>query len=86
MRFCLKISTRHSLPELKPLLGPEPGKVFVTGVDLGLTRDGSAVVTLLCVDNDGSASKITLADQQALASDRPAKRQTISRLRSTYST
>lgn len=38
------------------------GKVFVTGVDLGLTRDGSAVVTL-CVDSDGS-TKIHLVDHK----------------------
>lgn len=50
-------------PEHRPLLGGEAGKVFVTGVDLGLTRDGSAVVTL-CVDSDGSASKIDLVDHK----------------------
>ena len=35
---------------LQPMAGSEPGWLFVAGIDLGLTRDGSAVVVLAVPD------------------------------------
>ena len=48
------------LQELSPLDGPEPGCLYVAGVDLGLTRDCSAVV-VLAVRKGGRSSRIRLA-------------------------
>ena len=48
------------LPDLQPMTGQEPGWLFVAGVDLGLTRDFSAVV-VLAVPAGGTAGKIRLA-------------------------
>ena len=36
---------------MRPVIGREPGWVYVSGVDLGLTRDCSAVVTLAIPDH-----------------------------------
>ncbi len=48
------------LPELSPMSGNDPDWKFVAGLDLGLTRDCSAVV-VLAVPSDGKAGKIRLA-------------------------
>lgn len=45
---------------LEPMTGKESGWLYVGGVDLGLTRDGSAVV-VLAVPTGGLAGKIRLA-------------------------
>jgi hypothetical protein len=45
---------------LQPMSGAEPGWLFVAGVDLGLTRDCSAVV-VLGVPSGGTAGRIRLA-------------------------
>ncbi len=49
------------LSELSPMNGRESGWLFVAGVDLGLTRDCSAVI-VLAVPDGGRAGKIRLAD------------------------
>lgn len=46
--------------ELTPMTGRERGYLFVAGVDLGLTRDGAAVVAL-AVPEGGHAGRIRLA-------------------------
>ncbi len=48
------------LPDLQPMTGLEPGWLFVAGVDLGLTRDCSAVV-VLGVPAGGRSGRIRLA-------------------------
>lgn len=48
------------LPELQPMSGRQDGWNFVAGLDLGLTRDCSAIV-VLAVPTDGKAGKIRLA-------------------------
>ena len=48
------------LPDLQPMTGKEPGWLFVAGVDLGLTRDCSAVV-VLGVPAGGKSGRIRLA-------------------------
>ena len=45
---------------LQPMMGTEPGSLFVAGVDLGLTRDCSAVI-VLGVPSGGTAGRIRLA-------------------------
>ena len=47
-------------PKLEPMTGREKGWLFVAGVDLGLTRDCSAVV-VLAVPEGGKAGRIRLA-------------------------
>lgn len=47
-------------PDLQPMTGNEAGWLFVAGVDLGLTRDCSAVV-VLAVPTGGRAGRIRLA-------------------------
>lgn len=49
------------LSQLSPMNGRESGWLFVAGVDLGLTRDCSAVI-VLAVPDGGRAGKIRLAD------------------------
>jgi hypothetical protein len=46
-------------PDLRPMLGPQPGWLFVAGVDLGLKRDCSAVVVLAIPDQ--RQAKVRLA-------------------------
>lgn len=48
------------VPDLQPMTGQEPGWLFVAGVDLGLTRDCSAVV-VLAVPDGGRSGRIRLA-------------------------
>lgn len=48
------------VPGLQPMTGTEPGWLYVAGVDLGLTRDCSAVV-VLAVPDGGTAGRIRLA-------------------------
>jgi hypothetical protein len=48
------------LPDLQPMTGKEPNWLFVAGVDLGLTRDCSAVV-VLGVPAGGKSGRIRLA-------------------------
>ncbi len=46
--------------DLEPMTGHEPGWLFVGGIDLGLTRDGSSVV-VIGVPDGGRAGKLRLA-------------------------
>jgi len=51
------------IEDLKPMTGQEHGFVFCAGVDLGLTRDSSAVV-VLGVPSSGTAGRIRLASHK----------------------
>lgn len=52
------------VPQLRPMTGAEPGWLFVAGIDLGLTRDHSAVV-VLAVPQGGKAGRVRLANVTA---------------------
>lgn len=58
--------------ELQPVETKQPGFLYVTGVDLGLTRDCSAVVTL-AVAKGGGAGRIRLAQHRLWTPQRGSK-------------
>ena len=49
--------------DLKPMTGQEPGYIFCAGIDLGLTRDSSAVI-VLGIPQGGRAGCIRLASHK----------------------
>lgn len=59
-------------PEHSPMTGQEPGWTFIAGLDLGVSRDWSAVV-VIAVKSDGSSSNIRLAHTKQWRPIHPAK-------------